>query len=126
MNGFGIGDAGMERKMKKKNSSKGTGIRSIRTSIRVKLVAYFLLVIIISMTLSAVLVDNRVTTILDDNMKLTSQQTLDEALDGFQTYLNTLSIPIDLLTRKQEVKHLEDQGILTQMSVQSRIRLLRH
>lgn len=115
MNGFGIGDAGTERKMKKKNSSKGTGIkgtgiRSIRTPIRVKLVAYFLLVILISMILSAVLVDNRVTAILDDNMKLTSRQTLDEALDGFQTYLNTISIPVDLLTRKQEVKHLEDQG----------------
>lgn len=27
MNGFGIGDAGTERKMKKKNSSKGTGIK---------------------------------------------------------------------------------------------------
>lgn len=106
MDEFGICDAGTEGRMKK-TSSKKTGIK---TSIRVKLVAYFLLVILISMTLSAVLVDNRVTTILDDNMKLTSQQTLDEALDGFQTYLNTLSIPVDLLTRKQEVKHLEDEG----------------
>ena len=70
MNEFGIGDAGTERKMKKKNSSKGTGIRSIRTSIRVKLVAYFLLVILISMILSAVLVDNRVTAILQAGRRL--------------------------------------------------------
>ena len=79
-------------------------------SIRTKLIAYFLLVIIISMALSAFLVVGKVTQVLDSNMKLTSQQTIDETLKGFQTYLNTLSIPVDLLTRKQEVKHLEDQG----------------
>lgn len=82
----------------------------MKLTIKTKLIAYFLIVIIISMSLSAVLVNARVTSILDNNMKLTSQQTLAETLKGFQTYLKTLSIPVDLLTRKQEVKHLEDQG----------------
>ena len=79
-------------------------------TIKVKLIAYFLVVIIISMTINAVLVNTSVTTMLENNMKLTSQQTLDETLKGFQTYMKTLSVPVDLLTRKQEVKHLEDDG----------------
>ncbi len=79
-------------------------------TIKVKLIAYFLVVIIISMTINAVLVNTSVTTMLENNMKLTSQQTLDETLKGFQTYMKTLSVPVDLLTRKQEVKHLEDEG----------------
>ena len=32
-------------------------------------------------------------------------------MKGFQTYLRTMSQPIDLLTRKDEVKHLEDKGV---------------
>ena len=32
--------------------------------------------------------------------------------EGFTTYLKTLSQPVDLLTRKNEIKHLEDQGEL--------------
>ncbi len=47
-----------------------------------------------------------------ENMKLTSQQTMQETKKGFTTYLKTLSQPVDLLTRKNEVKHLEDQGEL--------------
>lgn len=46
----------------------------------------------------------------EDNMKLTSEQTLTEALHNFQTYLKTLSIPVDLLTRKNEAKKLETEG----------------
>ncbi len=48
------------------------------------------------------------------NTKLTSEQTLQETKKGFTTYLKTLSQPVDLLTRKNEIKHLEDQGELTE------------
>ena len=40
------------------------------------------------------------------------EQTLDTVQEGFTTYLKTLSQPVDLLTRKNEIKHLEDQGNL--------------
>lgn len=90
--------------------STETRRRMKRTTIRSKLIVYFLVVIIISMTLSAVLVNSSVTSVLENNMKLTSQQTLEETLKGFQIYLKTLSVPVDLLTRKKEVKHLEDEG----------------
>lgn len=43
---------------------------------------------------------------------MTSEQTLDNVQEGFTTYLKTLSQPVDLLTRKNEIKHLEDQGDL--------------
>lgn len=37
---------------------------------------------------------------------------MDNVQEGFTTYLKTLSQPVDLLTRKNEIKHLEDQGEL--------------
>lgn len=51
-------------------------------------------------------------TSINANTEVTSEQTLDNVQDGFTTYLKTLSQPVDLLTRKNEIKHLEDQGEL--------------
>lgn len=81
-------------------------------SIRNKLIAYFVLVILCVSLICGVMVNLDTNSILKDNMKLTSSQTVQETLKGFQTYLRTISQPVDLITRKNEVKHLEDQGIL--------------
>lgn len=51
-------------------------------------------------------------TSINANIEVTSEQTLDNVQEGFTTYLKTLSQPVDLLTRKNEIKHLEDQGEL--------------
>lgn len=51
-------------------------------------------------------------TSINANTEATSEQTLDNVQEGFTTYLKTLSQPVDLLTRKNEIKHLEDQGEL--------------
>lgn len=51
-------------------------------------------------------------TSINANTEVTSKQTLDNVQEGFTTYLKTLSQPVDLLTRKNEIKHLEDQGEL--------------
>ncbi len=51
-------------------------------------------------------------TSINANTEVTSEQTLDNVQEGFATYLKTLSQPVDLLTRKNEIKHLEDQGEL--------------
>ena len=51
-------------------------------------------------------------TSINANTEGTSEQTLDNVQEGFTTYLKTLSQPVDLLTRKNEIKHLEDQGEL--------------
>ena len=51
-------------------------------------------------------------TSINATTEVTSEQTLDNVQEGFTTYLKTLSQPVDLLTRKNEIKHLEDQGEL--------------
>ena len=51
-------------------------------------------------------------TSINANTEVTSEQTLDNVQEGFTTYLKTLAQPVDLLTRKNEIKHLEDQGNL--------------
>jgi len=51
-------------------------------------------------------------TSINANTEVTSEQTLDNVQEGFTTYLKTLSQPVDLLTRKNEIKHLEDKGNL--------------
>ena len=51
-------------------------------------------------------------TSINANTEVTSEQTLDNVQEGFTTYLKTLSQTVDLLTRKNEIKHLEDQGEL--------------
>ena len=51
-------------------------------------------------------------TSINANTEVTSEQTLDNVQERFTTYLKTLSQPVDLLTRKNEIKHLEDQGAL--------------
>lgn len=51
-------------------------------------------------------------TSINANTEVTSEQTLDNVQEEFTTYLKTLSQPVDLLTRKNEIKYLEDQGEL--------------
>lgn len=80
--------------------------------IRVKLIAYFVLAIAVTVVISAFLSLKNTSNILISNIRLTSSQTLQETLKGFQTYLKTLSEPVDLLTRKQEIKHFEDGGTI--------------
>ena len=77
-----------------------------------KLIAYFVLAIAVTVVICAFLTSKNASNILISNIRLTSSQTLQETLKGFQTYLKTLSEPVDLLTRKQEVKHFEDEGTL--------------
>lgn len=80
-------------------------------SIRIKLITYFLVVILCVCIITGVVVTATTKRVLKDNIELTSSQTVTETLKGFQTYLRTMSQPVDLVTRKNEVKHLEDRGV---------------
>lgn len=80
-------------------------------SIRTKLVAYFLVVILCVSLITGALVTMITRRVLKSNIELTSSQTVTETLKGFQTYMRTLAQPVDLVTRKNEVKHLEDRGV---------------
>ena len=79
-------------------------------SIAFQLLLFFLIAIIIPLLLTSLGAIGKTRSALNNNMKVTSEQTLQTAQSGFTTYLKTLSQPVDLLTRKNEVKHLEDQG----------------
>ena len=94
--------------MKKRMNEKMKKIRGIG----VQLVAFFVIAISIPTLLLAITSINTTRSAMTSNMKLTSEQTLQGTQQSFQTYLRTLSQPIDLLTRKNEIKHLEDSGVL--------------
>lgn len=79
-------------------------------SIGFMLIIFFLVAIIIPVLLTIFSAIGTTKQSLNDNMKVTSVQTLQTAQSGFTTYLKTLAQPVDLMTRKNEVKHLEDQG----------------
>ena len=80
-------------------------------SIRIKLITYFLVVILCVCLITGIVVTATTKRVLKSNIELTSSQTVTETLKGFQTYLRTMSQPVDLVTRKNEVKHLEDRGV---------------
>lgn len=77
-----------------------------------QLVLFFIVAITIPIVMLMVSSITTTSSSMESNMKVTSEQTLNEAQNQFTTYLKTLSQPVDLLTRKNEVKHLEDQGTL--------------
>ena len=74
----------------------GIFVRSIRT----KLIAYFLVVILCVSLMTGVLVTVTTKNVLKDNIELTSSQTVTETLKGFQTYMRPMSQPVDLVTRR--------------------------
>ena len=75
-----------------------------------QLVLSFVVAICVSIILVSLGSLNKTRTAINGNTKVTSEQTLEAAQEGFTTYLKTLSQPVDLLTRKNEIKHLEDRG----------------
>ena len=71
-----------------------------------QLVLFFVVAITIPIVMLMVSSITTTSSSMENNMKVTSEQTLNEAQNQFTTYLKTLSQPVDLLTRKNEVKHL--------------------
>ena len=79
-------------------------------SIGFQLIFFFVIAMLVPTILLTVGAISTTTSANNSNMKITSEQTLNETQKGFTTYLKTLSQPVDLLTRKNEIKHLEDRG----------------
>lgn len=77
-----------------------------KTSLSAKLIAAFMAAILGSVLLCALLTHSKVESVLNSNMQLTSEQTLNSAMTSLQTYEKTISIPVDLLTRKDSIKQL--------------------
>ncbi len=78
--------------------------------IGVQLIVSFVIAIMVPTLILAIVSINTTKTTQKSNIEITSGQTLTETQKGFRNYLKNLSQPVDLLTRKDEVKHLEDKG----------------
>ena len=78
--------------------------------IGVQLVGFFVLAILIPTLILAFRAIETTKSAQTENLKLTSVQTLQETKMGFTNYLKNISQPVDLLTRNDAVKHLEDRG----------------
>lgn len=78
-----------------------------KTSFGVKLMCYIVVVSMVAVVISTLMISSRVTAIMEDNMSLTSEQTMNEAVSGFQRYMKTLSLPIDLMCRSNDFKKVE-------------------
>ncbi len=77
-----------------------------KTSLSAKLIAAFMAAILGSVLICALLTHSKVESVLNSNMQLTSEQTLNSAMTSLQTYEKTISIQVDLLTRKDSIKQL--------------------
>ena len=77
-----------------------------KTSLSAKLIAAFMAAILGSVLICALQTHSKVESVLNSNMQLTSEQTLNSAMTSLQTYEKTISIPVDLLTRKDSIKQL--------------------
>ena len=77
-----------------------------KTSLSAKLIAAFMAAILGSVLICALLTHSKVESVLNSNMQLTSEQTLNSAMTSLQKYEKTISIPVDLLTRKDSIKQL--------------------
>lgn len=78
-----------------------------KISLGTKMILSFLIAIAGSVIICGIITYNRTEKALDKNMQLTSEQTLDSALTSLQTYEKTISLPVDLLTRKDSIRKLE-------------------
>ena len=80
-----------------------------KTNFSTKLVCYIVIVSLLALLISTLMIRDKMTDILEDNMRLTSQQTMDEAVASFQRYAKTLSLPIDLMCRSNDFKKLDEE-----------------
>ncbi len=80
-----------------------------KTSFGVKLVCYIVVVSMAALAISTLMISSRMITIMESNMQLTSEQTMTEAVSGFQRYMKTLSLPIDLMCRSNDFKKVDEE-----------------
>lgn len=80
----------------------------IKKSIRFKLMLFFSIAIVSISTFIGVFNILVSKNTLEENARLTSLQTLQESQKGLSIYFRSLSQSVDLLTRKKELKYLED------------------
>ena len=86
-----------------------------------KIACIFIGAVLFIMIMSGLINSQKIEDILNDNAKMTSEQILDETKKGFQRYLKTLSLPVDLMTRNDEFKKMETESLEENAKKLSRI-----
>lgn len=81
-----------------------------KVSLGMKMILSFIVAIVGCVLICGLLTYNKSKTVLYNNMKLTSEQTLESAVNSLQTYEKTISLPVDLLTRKESIRTLEAEA----------------
>lgn len=76
--------------------------------LQTKLISCFLVVILVPLLVLGIISYSKSKNVLEDNLKLTSKQTLDESNKGFSMFLQTLAEPLALASHKDEIKHFQD------------------
>lgn len=72
------------------------------------MVCYIVMVSLVALLISASMISIRMIGILENDMQLTSRQTMDSAMTSFQRYTKTLSLPIDLMCRSNDFKKIDE------------------
>lgn len=83
-------------------------VRMKKTSFSVKLVCYIVIVSLAALLISASMISIKMVDILEEDMQLTSRQTMNAAMTSFQRYAKTLSLPIDLMCRSNDFKKIDE------------------
>ncbi len=78
-----------------------------KTRFGLKLVLYFVIVVFAALLIGNIMTRTKMESTLENNMQLTSEQTMDEAVNEFQRYMKTLSLPIDIMCRRNELKKID-------------------
>ncbi len=73
----------------------------------VSLTIYFVIVVLVSILISVLMMRSNTEKIMMENANLSSEQTLSVAMDEFGKYLRILNLPVDLMTRRNEFKKLD-------------------
>lgn len=92
-----------------------------RKSLGVRIATVFIITVLLIMLISSAIINHRTTKILSENARMTSQQILDETKKGFEVYLKTLSLPVDLLTRNSQLQQINEIGLEENVKVISSI-----
>ena len=79
-----------------------------RTKFSVKLVCYIVMVSLVALLICVTMMSSRMNRILENDMQLTSQQTMNTAMTSFQRYTKMLSLPIDLMCRSNDFKKIDE------------------
>lgn len=81
-----------------------------KSSYNLKLIMAFIIAACVGIIITGFIAIRKTQNILKDNMITSANQTIADTTYNFQTFEKTLSLPVDLLTRKDSLKSIQKEG----------------